>query len=46
MEKNISAIPNALEKVNKLRGVNFEWKNPRHIGRVYKWDLLLKNQLI
>lgn len=26
LKKNIITIPSALEKVNKLRGVNFEWK--------------------
>ncbi len=28
LKKNISTIPNALEKIKKLRGVNFEWKKP------------------
>lgn len=28
LKKNISTISNALQKVKKLRGVNFEWKNP------------------
>jgi len=28
LKKNISTITNALEKVKKLRGVNFEWKQP------------------
>ena len=28
LKKNISTIPNALEKIKKLRGVNFEWKQP------------------
>ena len=27
MKKNIETIPNALDKVLKLRGVNFQWKN-------------------
>ncbi|MCB0730395.1 MAG: tail fiber domain-containing protein [Ignavibacteriae bacterium] len=27
LKKNISTIPNALEKVKSLRGVNYEWKN-------------------
>jgi hypothetical protein len=27
LKKNIRIIPNALEKVNNLRGVNFEWKD-------------------
>ncbi len=26
LKKNIATIPNALEKVNNLRGVNFEWR--------------------
>ncbi len=28
LKKNITTIPNALEKVLKLRGVNYEWKDP------------------
>jgi hypothetical protein len=28
LKKNIVSIDNALEKVNKLRGVEFEWKDP------------------
>ena len=29
LKKNIKTIPNALEKVNELRGVNFKWKNTK-----------------
>ncbi len=28
IKKNISTITNALEQIARLRGVNFEWKNP------------------
>ena len=28
IKKNISTITNALEQISRLRGVNFEWKNP------------------
>lgn len=30
LKKNIVEIPNALDKVLKLRGVNFEWKDPNN----------------
>ncbi|MFZ1289038.1 MAG: tail fiber domain-containing protein [Melioribacteraceae bacterium] len=30
LKKNISTITNSLEKVKKLRGVNFEWKDPKN----------------
>ena len=29
LKKNISTIENALEKVNKLRGVNYQWKDSK-----------------
>ena len=29
LKKNISTIPNALDKVKNLRGVNYEWKDPK-----------------
>jgi len=32
LKKNIQTIPNALEKVMKLRGVNFEWKDETRPG--------------
>ena len=32
LKKNISTINNALEKVNNLRGVNFEWINTENRG--------------
>ncbi|MBU0766145.1 MAG: tail fiber domain-containing protein [Bacteroidetes bacterium] len=28
LKKNITTLPDALERVQKLRGVRFEWKNP------------------
>lgn len=28
IKKNISTITNALEQISRLRGVNFEWRNP------------------
>ncbi len=30
LKKNIKTITNALERVKKLRGVNFEWKDPKN----------------
>ncbi|VAX15289.1 hypothetical protein MNBD_IGNAVI01-1509, partial [hydrothermal vent metagenome] len=30
LKKNISTIPNALKKIKKLRGVNYQWKNTEH----------------
>ncbi|NOX66505.1 MAG: hypothetical protein GXO85_12155 [Chlorobi bacterium] len=30
LKKNISTISNALEKIKKLRGVNYQWKNTEH----------------
>ena len=30
LKKNIKTIPDALRKVNKLRGVNYEWKDPEN----------------
>ena len=32
LKKNIITIPSALEKVNKMRGVNFEWKDTEYRG--------------
>ena len=40
LKKNIRIIPNALEKVNNLRGVNFEWKDTENHSKGVKMGFI------
>ena len=40
LKKNIRTIPNALEKVNNLRGVNFEWKDTENRSKGVKMGFI------
>ncbi len=40
LKKNIKTIPNALEKVKKLRGVNFEWKKTENDSKGLKMGFI------
>jgi len=40
LKKDIKPIPNALEKVMKLRGVNFHWKDPKTYAEGTKMGII------
>lgn len=48
LKKNINTIPSALEKVQKLRGVNFEWKDIENHSKGVKMGFIAQeaNEII